>query len=136
MVISVSFLNDCIMEPVAPKPFFVRIFKDPPVLFPLVMLFHLFLLLYAAAQFIGQGVLWTEAGIIDTAWHLVYFSCWLFVCDMRKWAATGYMIFTAINLLLQFALKHQPVWHDAGITLFPIDVLMTAFLIFYYKRFH
>ena len=54
---------------------------------------------------------------------------------MRKWAATGYMLFTAINLLLQFALKHEPLWHSAGETMFPFDVLMTAFLLFYYKRF-
>ena len=117
------------------QPFFVRIFRMPPLLFPLALLFHLAILVYAALPYINQGGLFSYGGMVSWGWCLIYLLCWLFICDMRKWAATAYMIFTAINLLLQFGLAKYPLWHEAGASLFPVDALLTAFLLFYYKRF-
>ena len=124
------------MEQTTQPPFLTRIFRRPPILFPFVLLFHIVVLIFNIKPYLLEGGLFGGAGLVALVWSLIYLVLWLFICDMRKWAATAYMIFAAINLLLQFLLKKDPLWHDAGITLFPFDVLMTVFLLFYYKRFH
>lgn len=116
-------------------PFLKRIFRRPPLVFPFVLLFHIVVLVFNIKPYILEGGLLAGGGLIALTWSLIYVILWIFICDMRKWAATAYMVFTAINLLLQFLLIKTPLWHDAGLTLFPVDVLMTVFLLFYYKRF-
>jgi hypothetical protein len=113
-----------------------RFFKQLPILFPLVALFHLVMLGYSLWTFASQGVLDTFIGGGSTLVVLLYTILWLAVCDARRWGAIGYMALTAITLLLQFATPHQSEWRYVGDALSPFDVLMCFFLLFYYKRFH
>ena len=112
----------------------VRFFRKPPVLFPLVMLFHAFLLglhIYYNWQDFSSSL-----NAIQTAWYVLALFFMLFICDLQRWAALGYIALTIIGLALQFLLTKGNVWHEAGtLTLFPFDLLMTVFLLFYYKRF-
>ena len=112
--------------------FINRIIKKPPVLFPLVALFHTGLLLYGVYEYSSEplGKIW-----VQPLWLLAYAIRWLFICDMKKWAAYAYISLTALNLILRFVLK-TPMdivyYTDA---LFPADILFTFFVFFYFRRF-
>lgn len=67
---------------------------------------------------------------------LLYTLAWLFVCDMRRWAALMYIALTTLNLLLRFMLTDTMDKVYFTDTLFPADVLFTFFVMFYFKRFN
>lgn len=112
-----------------------RLVRKPPVLFPLVALFHLVMLVMTLWQFGGQGVLMSREGIIAGSVWLLYTVLWLFICDMKKWAAIGYIALSLAGLCGQFLTAKDGLLYELGTVLFPFDLLMIVFLMFYYKRF-
>jgi len=117
------------------EPFYRRIWKQLPILFPLIALFHLAILAFSIYTFSSQGVLDTLScggACLDIALYTIF---WIFVCDTRRWASLAYIVLTAINLLIFFFLKGAPSWHTISGILQPFDVLMCFFLLYYYKRF-
>lgn len=114
-------------------PFYKRIWQKPPILFPLVALFHVALLLYMVYDTIADPVGgWI---LMQPVIMLLYTVFWLFACDMKKWAAIGYILLTTANLALRFVLKDPSALNNFTDTLFPADALFTFFLMFYFKRF-
>ena len=114
------------------KTFIADVTKKPPLLFPLVALFHIVLLVYT---------IWAERNVplfaiewLQPLWMLAYTAFWLYVCDMRRWAAIGYLVTTSLNLALLLALKGEQRELITN-ALFPIDVLFSFFVLFFYKRF-
>jgi hypothetical protein len=115
------------------KEFFVDIVRKPPMLFPLVGLFHVLWLV---------RTVWTMrhaplGGIeyLQVLWMLGYTIFWIGICDLRKWAALGYMAITILNFILFFSLKNI---YDKDLftsSLFLIDGLFSFFVLFYYKKF-
>ena len=102
----------------------------PPTLFPWAALFHVGITAHAIWVFRAEPAL---------AWFypvslIIYTVFWFFVCSMHRWAAIGYVLFTSVNLLLQ-NLFQEGVWHSFGGALFPLDILFSFFVLFYYKRF-
>lgn len=113
--------------------FFKRIWQRPPVVFPLVALFHVVMLVYnvwifRSEPFPSEG--WVFPGIF-----FLYTICWLFVCDLKRWAAFGYVILTATSIILRYTLKDWAKIELYADTLFPYDILFTFFIMFFYKRF-
>jgi hypothetical protein len=113
--------------------FFKRIIRKPPVLFPLVALFHFIWLGYSIWNYSSEP--FPSAAWIQPLWILAYAVSWLFVCDMKKWAALVYIGLTMLNLVLRFVLKSPTDLSNFTDTLFPIDVLFSFFLLFYYRQF-
>jgi len=113
------------------KTFFRDLIKKPPQLFPLVALFHIAMLIYAVFADIGNPDMTVQ---IQVYWMLAYTIFWLFVCDMRKWAAIGYLLLTVTNLVLNIPLR-TTAYSGYGSHMFILDVLFSFFLLFYYKRF-
>ena len=116
------------------EKFIVRLYKKPPIVFPLVALYHCFVLgihlYYSREDFTSQ------ANLLETLWLLLSIVFLVFVCDLKRWAALGYIGLTLLGMILQFSLPPGNLWHDLGTTaLFPVDLLITVFLLFYYKRF-
>jgi hypothetical protein len=109
--------------------FLKRITSKPPILFPMVALFHVGLLLYNIYTFADEP-LWTQM-----FWLLSFTISWIFVCDMKQWAAMVYIGLTTLNLMLRFFLKSEISLSNYTDALFPADVLFTFFLMFYFKRF-
>jgi hypothetical protein len=114
---------------------FIDRIKGLPVLFPLVGLFHISMLLVTAIGFAREGVLNTMIGGGSVVEWLLYTLLWVFVCLQYRAAAVGYIILTAANLLLQFLTPQDQSWRHIADTVFPFDVLMCFFLLFYFKRF-
>jgi hypothetical protein len=115
---------------------FLQRIRQLPVLFPMVWGFHFVMLCITLFGFAADGVLDTAiAGGTVMEW-LAYTLLWTFICLQNRWAAIGYIILTAINLLLYFVGPKDSVWHMISDALLPFDILMCVFLLFYYKRFH
>ncbi|WP_276133539.1 hypothetical protein [Polluticoccus soli] len=113
--------------------FIQRFIKKPPVLFPLVALFHIGLLLYSIYDYSSEPLsspIW-----LQPIWLLAYAVSWLFICDMRKWAAYAYLGLTALNLILHFALKSPTDLAYFTDALFPVDILFSFFVLFYFRYF-
>jgi hypothetical protein len=112
--------------------FLKRIIKKPPVLFPLVALFHIGFLLYSIYDYSSEpmGKIW-----VQPLWLLCFTASWLFVCDMKKWAAVAYIVLTALNLVLRFVLKSPMDIVYFTDALFPADVLFSFFIFFYLRQF-
>jgi len=112
-----------------------RFWQDLPVLFPLVAIAHIVWLGFALFDFGRQGVLDTFIGAGNCLILLLYAVLWIAVCDRRRWAAIGYLTLTAVNLCLQFFSAQHSDWRYVSDALFPFDLLMCVFLLYYYKRF-
>jgi len=112
--------------------FLKRIISKPPVFFPWVALFHFFILAYSIwsyAEFPFPSEYW-----IPSLWLLVYTTCWLFLCDLKRWAAWLYGGLTILNICLHYALKYQS---DIAIYTPPFLVLYILFsvlVLLYYKK--
>ncbi len=114
-------------------PFYKRMWQKPPVVFPWIALFHAGFLLYLLYDSIADPV----GGLIlfQPLIMLLYTVAWLFVCDMKRWAAISYIAITTLNLLLRFALTDTMDKVYFTDTIFPADVLFTFFVMFYFKKF-
>jgi hypothetical protein len=110
-----------------------RFWHEQPIVFPLVALFHIFLL--------GRYIidLWGNFGdrqvVLGGLWFTVAAVLSVYIAFMKRWANIGYSALTIAGLLLQYLIPIDSEWRPLGITLFPFDVLMCVFLLFYYKRF-
>jgi hypothetical protein len=114
------------------KTFFKDIAEKPPLLFPLVVLFHLIMFLYT---------LWSvhDAPFPAMEWMqplvtFVFLFFWVAACDLRKWGAFIYILITAADLLLLYVMKY-PTYRYEITRLAPEDAVFSFFLMFYYKRF-
>jgi hypothetical protein len=112
-----------------------RFWQELPVLFPLVAIAHIAWLGFAVFSFVQQGVIDTFIGAGNCIVMLLYTVLWIAVCDRWRWAAIGYLVLTAVNLCLQFFTAQHSEWRYVADALFPFDLLMCFFVLFYYKRF-
>lgn len=109
--------------------FVERFIKKPPVVFPLVALFHIGLLvfsIYNASTEPLSSLIW-----LQPLWMLAYTITWLFICDMKRWAAYAYICVTTLSLLLHFLIKEE-LYHSS---LFLIDAIFAMIVMAYIKRF-
>lgn len=112
-------------------------FKDmitkPPVVFPLVALFHIIMLLISIITMVQQPAATTE---ISCLWMLGYTVFWVATTAMRKWGAMGYVLTTAANVVTWYAFQGQPSQQLAYVSnIFLIDIIFSFFVIIYYRRF-
>lgn len=113
--------------------FLRRIITKPPVLFPLVALFHLLMLIYSIWNFYGFplfSIYW-----ISTLWVLVYTVTWLFVCDLKRWAMSVYTGLSALSVVLQYFISNKSDLQLYTPSFYVIYLLFTFFILFYYKKF-
>lgn len=115
------------------ESFLKRIVTKPPVLFPLVALFHLLMLAYSAwsyAEFPFPSVYW-----IPVLWLLLYFLSWFFVCDFRRWAAFSYIGLTILNIVLHYTLKFESEIAIYTPPFLLVYVVFSVFVLVYFRRF-
>lgn len=114
--------------------FLKNILTKPPVMFPLVALFHLFMLGYSLWWDVGEvpfpSVYW-----ISSLWLLVYTVCWIAICDLRKWAGITYVLLTALHISLHYLLHSAT---DIALYTPPfmlVFVLFSFFVLVFFRRF-
>ena len=108
-----------------------RFWKEPPVIFPMAAIFHLYLLVSGFID-LGDtiGINWPSM-----LWYITAFLLSIFCLLLKRRAAIAYIMLAIAGLLLQYALPVSIFWKNVGSTLFPFDILYTFFLLFFYKRF-
>ncbi|XZF12485.1 hypothetical protein ACTHGU_11890 [Chitinophagaceae bacterium MMS25-I14] len=116
------------------KTFTKDIISKPPMLFPWVVLFHI------AALVISLWINHTEPfgtiAWLQPLWMLCYATAWIFICDLKKWAAYLYLLFSMTDLVLYILKLKTHGDYDLYLSaLFPANVLFCFFVLFYFKRF-
>ena len=115
---------------------FIARMKALPVIFPLVGLFHIVMLVIGIVQFAQFGELGSDLALGRLAHWAVYGAVWAWVCLREsRWAALIYIALTAVELLLQFYGPDGSLIRMLADTLFPFSILLSFFLLFFYKRF-
>ena len=104
----------------------------PPVLFPLVALFHLVLFAWTLYSLVQQPGMSTS---ISALWMFGYAICWLATADMRKWGAMLYVVVTTVSVVLYFTVHDHYTWLAYASPIFILDILFCFFIMFYFKRF-
>jgi hypothetical protein len=115
------------------RSFVGDIIRKPPFLFPWVALFHIVLLGYTIWLYSSEP-LWS-AGWLQPLWLLAYTICWIFICDLRKWAAYGYIFLTSVDLLFYFFIPDPGERELYGSVLFLVNVVFCFFVLFFFRRF-
>ena len=114
----------------------VDLAKKPPILFPLVGLFHIVWFLITFWSLVSDkhvpfgGVEW-----LQVLWFGGYTFFWLVVCDMKRWGALGYILLTLLNVSLYLAIRNGKISAVYLSNMFLLDGVFSFFLLFYYKRF-
>jgi len=116
------------------KEFITDIVRKPPMLFPLVALFHVLWFLWTlwddrTAPF--PAIEW-----LQVLWMAGYALFWIAACDMRKWGALGYIVLTIVDAALYLAIRNGHISVLYMSNMFLLDGLFSVFLLFYYKKFH
>ena len=75
------------------------------------------------------GVEW-----LQVAWMAGYTFFWIAICDLRKWAAFGYIALTLLNIALFFSLKSVYDKDVYSSSLFLVDALFSFFILVFFKR--
>jgi len=102
--------------------------RKPPVLFPLLAVFHIGMTVYVIYADLLDKHLWAQV-----LWMLAFSFFWLFICDLRKWAAMGYLILTSIDVILYFIMHSEKSIYVSN--MFLLDVLFSFFIFLFYKKF-
>lgn len=114
------------------KQFITDLIKKPPMIFPFIGGFHLFWLIRTALTMSRLTIGWDT---IQLSWMAAYTICWLAMCDLRKWAAWGYMGLTAIDLGIFFLTKSVYDRDLSTSALLGLNVVFCLFILLYFKRF-
>ncbi len=111
----------------------VDLVKKPPMLFPLVGLFHVVLTLY---------IIWSDhylpfPGIewLGALWLLAYTVFWIAACDLRRWGALGYICLTIVDAAVYLAIYNHKLNQIYESPMLVIAALFSVFLLFYFKKF-
>ena len=115
------------------KAFIIDITRKPPILFPLVALFHVLWFLWTlwddrSTPF--PGIEW-----LQVLWMAGYALFWIAASDLRKWGALGYIFLTLLNASLYLAIRNSKVSILYMSNMFLLDGLFSVFLVFYYRKF-
>ncbi len=114
------------------KEFSIDIVRKPPMLFPLVGLFHVLWLVWTIWDDRKEPL---DIAWLEVVWLAGYTFFWIMACDLRKWGAMGYFALTLLNACLYFAASNHKINRDYFSNMFLFDGLFSIFLLFYYKSF-
>jgi hypothetical protein len=110
------------------------IVRKPPMLFPLVALFHV--LWFAWTIWDDRHEPFPDMAWLQVLWLAGYTIFWLAACDLRKWGALGYIMLTILDSSIFLAVRYHKLPFEYISNLCLIDGLFSFFLLFYYKRFN
>lgn len=110
-----------------------RLFRKPPVAFPLVALFHLYLLGRAICDF--SDIPFPDAVWTQVLWHAAYLAAAAGIVLLRRWGAWMYLGLTAANIILRYVLKDPVDLSALTDAVFPFDIVISFLVLFFYRRF-
>lgn len=108
-------------------------FSKSPILFPLAALFHLILLL------LSVFMLWPTA-LNQPEWlaplaHVLFALAACGLCSMRKWSALVYVGLSMLCLGMMYLSTADSTVRIFAQALFPLNLILSFFILLFYKRF-
>jgi len=113
------------------KEFLNDIVRKPPLLFPLVALFHVLWLLWTIWDDRKEPM---DIAWLQVVWLAVFVFLWIEISDLRKWAAIAYFIFTLLDVSLALAAKTNIAYFFYPCNLVGFDVLFSVLILIFYRR--
>ena len=117
---------------------FIRdVIRKPPAPFPWIALFHAAMFLLLLLLHWGQPV--TDY-FVEILWMVGFTTCWLYICDLKRWAAYGYLGLTVANMVLFLIFLNKPggdILMDTYVSALLIPALIFSFFVlFFFRRFN
>lgn len=109
-----------------------NIISKPPMVFPWVAFFHLFMLAFTLWLNIENKTFVTN--IFSFLWIVGFTFTWLGVCLLQKWAGFSYVLLTVANLALHYFLKSSTDIDLYTFNFYEVNILFSFFFLIYYRR--
>jgi hypothetical protein len=113
--------------------FFRRLIRRQPVLFPIAALFLAAMTIIAAATLYPTPLF--QRDWLRPLAMLLFTVIWFFAADMRKWAAMSFISLTMVCLGLQYFCPADSPGKIFSSGIFPLDMILSFFVLIYFKRF-
>ena len=113
------------------KEFINDIIRKPPLLFPIVGLFHILWLVWTIWDDRKEPL---DLAWLQVLWMAGYTFFWIAICDLKRWGAMGYFVLTILNTSIYLAARNHKLDQIYISTLFLVDGLFSFFVLVYYKR--
>jgi len=113
--------------------FFKNLLQKSPIAFPWIALFHFVMIIMSVWSALMTPLL--SEGWIQPVWAILFSFFWVFVCDLKKWAAYAYIFLTTLSLLLRFYLLSPSNAIIYSFCFYEIIILFSFFILFYFKRY-
>lgn len=118
------------------KGFLYNFFRRPPVFFPLIALFHLWLTISEGFNYIGNNDVYLAYWLIPVV-YLFYTVFWCGATMYKKWGALGYLFLTIANVSVHFFAPASIYKQALGDIMFipvPVNLLFSFLLLFFFRR--
>jgi ABC-type Na+ efflux pump permease subunit len=111
------------------------IIKKAPKPFPYIAIFHVLWGILVLLINWGDPI---DIFIVDILWIVAFSVCWFYLCDLRKWAAIGYLLLTIINIVIfVYCQTNELPQRDIYVSTLLLPALVFSFLVlFFFKRFN
>ena len=106
--------------------------RKPPMVLPMVGLFHLFAVVWTIWS--DRKVPFPDVVWLQVFWLVAYTAFWLWACGLKKIGAAGYIALTLLDLIIFLGAKNQVISENYISFIFPVDVLFSMALLYYFKR--
>jgi len=106
--------------------------KKTPVIFPLAAVFHclwLVWLIWSDRREPFPDEVW-----LQVLWMVLFTLCWVWAAGMSKKGAAGYILLTVADVVIYLLARNHLVAVTAVFPIFPVDVLMSMALLFYFGK--
>lgn len=115
-----------------------KLLRRPPILFPLVALFFVFMCAVEMYLFWGDTSIY-KVYLLRPVVMMVYTVFWVGCCLLKKWGAVGFVTLSILQLcLILFLPEADDHFKDAVVNNFfskyPINLGLSFLLLFYFKR--
>lgn len=112
------------------------IIRKPPGAFPYIALFHLLMVGFVLIFWWGAPI---SFYYIELGWTIGFTVCWLYICDLRRWAAYGYIGLTVANIVLYaISISKEPfaqrAFQQKYISALLIPALIFCFFVLFFFR--
>ncbi|GAA4449240.1 hypothetical protein [Rurimicrobium arvi] len=108
-------------------------FTKPPILFPLAALFHLVLFIAAVVTLYPTPL--SQRDWLAPLASLSFTIAAFLICTMRKWTAMSYVGLSIACLALMYFGGYDSPARIFGQALFPLNLILSFFILLLYKRF-
>jgi len=113
-----------------------KFFTSAPIAFPVIALFHIWLTVSEAFNYIGDTSVFLVYSLRPLV-LLAYTVFWIGCCYMKRWAGFCYLVLTMFNVSFYLFAPQSILKQAIGDLLFspiPVNLLFCFLILYYFKR--